>query len=90
MSNYSELEYEYGKSSTNIGSSFSHCIFVFVLQRKFVLQTYMDKVLFFLMIRFISILTYFLGNVPFPYPLETSESLWFSDVSREYRKGTLA
>ena len=28
-------------------------------------------------------------NVVFLYPLKTSENLWFSDVFRGYRKGTL-
>ena len=32
----------------------------------------------------------FQANVPFLYPLKTSENLWFSDVFRGYRKGTLA
>ena len=29
-------------------------------------------------------------DVPFIYPLETSENFWFSDVFRGYRNGTLA
>ena len=29
-------------------------------------------------------------NVPFLYPLKTLENLWFSDVFRGYRNGTLA
>ena len=32
----------------------------------------------------------FQTNVPFIYPLKTSESLWFSDIFWGYRKGTLA
>ena len=28
-------------------------------------------------------------NVPFLYPLKTSENLWFSDVFNEHRNGTL-
>ena len=32
----------------------------------------------------------FQANVPFLYPLKTSENLWFSEVFRGYRKGTLA
>ena len=31
----------------------------------------------------------FYANVPFLYPLKTSENLWFSDVFRGYRNGTL-
>ena len=37
-----------------------------------------------------TLLNPFQANVPFLYPLKTSENLWFSDVSRGYRKGTLA
>ena len=32
----------------------------------------------------------FCTNVLFLYPLKTSQNLWFSDVFREYRNGTLA
>ena len=32
----------------------------------------------------------FQANVPYLYPLKTSGNLWFSDVFRGYRKGTLA
>ena len=31
----------------------------------------------------------FLSNVPFLHPLKTSGSLWFSDVFRGYKNGTL-
>ena len=31
----------------------------------------------------------FSTNVPLPYPLKTSENLWFSDIFRGYRSGTL-
>ena len=38
----------------------------------------------------INFLKSFQANVPFLYPLKTSENLWFSDVCRGYRNGTLA
>ena len=31
----------------------------------------------------------FLSNVPFSHPLKPSENLWFSDVFRGYKMGTL-
>ena len=35
-------------------------------------------------------LNHFTQNVPFLYPIKISENLWFSDVFRGYKTGTLA
>ena len=32
----------------------------------------------------------FQANVPFLYPLKTSENVWFSDFFSEYKNGTLS
>ena len=37
-----------------------------------------------------SVLNPFLANVPILYPLKTPENLWFSEVFRGYKMGTLA
>ena len=38
---------------------------------------------------FSKLLYHFQVNVPFKYPLKTSDNLWFSDVLREHEKETL-